>query len=99
MQMAKEVAAYAPSTGHRLGGDLGEVYNPVEARRAESALMEQGQCEVAGGGSSNLGSVSSGGQRLGTSTDGPPLTVAASSPVLSEREARAQAAEKRRLGS
>lgn len=85
--MAKEVAAYAPSVGNRLGGDLGETYNPVEARQAENQLMEQGKCDATVTRGPNTSSL---GQRLG----GAAPEALEQSPST-EREARARAAEKR----
>lgn len=92
--MTKEVAAYKPAQGHRLGGDIGEVYNAQEAREAEQALHARGHLEAersAGNSSTSSGSASLMGQRLGSSP-GAGSEVGSSA---DERSKRLEAIQKR----
>lgn len=85
--MAKEVAAYRPPQGQRLGGDLGETYDSQQAKEAEIELMRHGKCDIRETSESSNGF---GGQKLGSGQ--------ASSEIASPeamREARARAAQER----
>lgn len=93
--MTKEVAAYKSPQGHRLGGNIGEVYNAQEAREAEQALHARGHLEAersAGSRTAGHGSATLMGQRLGSGSDGPQM---GSSSTEDERLKRLEAIQRR----
>ena len=94
--MAKEVEAfYADATrkGHRLGGDIPEAYDPVEAKEIADKLNRHSCVDSFRSSRSVPSSV---GQRLGA----PSVSISSPSPALdlaaeNLREAAAKAAERR----